>query len=132
MPNIQQCPAVVVIGVPVRMRRGPAMTPLRTASRIGNAISFLLPMSRSVVTPLISTARTFAAARRRSASWDSVVTSRYASGVAEQCMWAWTSTRPGRSETSPRSWIRWVPPTSRGSSFWGTTARIRSPSVRTA
>ena len=35
-------------------------------------------------------------------------------------MCAWTSTRPGRSETSPRSWTRWVAPTSGGSSRCGT------------
>src|SRR5262245_6180575 len=47
-------------------------------------------------------------------------------------MWAWTSTRPGKSDTSPRSWTRCVAATSGGSSRWGTTARIRPLSVRTA
>src|SRR5262245_24384445 len=47
-------------------------------------------------------------------------------------MWAWTSTRPGRSDTSPRSCTRWVEFTSRESSRCGTTAWIRPASVSTA
>ena len=51
LPNMWQCPPVVVIGVPAAISLGPGIMYLSIASFIGNTTSFLLPRSLMVVTP---------------------------------------------------------------------------------
>ena len=96
VPNMLQCPPVVVIGVPVTRRRGPGMIPSSIACRTGKATWFLLPRSRIVVTPEVSAALTAWTALISSTSSLSVVTWRYASDSAEQWMWECISMKPGR------------------------------------
>ena len=51
VPNMLQCPPVVVMGVPATRSLGPGIIPLVIPSLSGKTTSFLLPRSLMVVTP---------------------------------------------------------------------------------
>ena len=86
VPKNQQCPAVIVIGVPASNSRGPGTWPLSIISRTWKATSFREPRSRIVVTPASTAFRMLLVARIVNCWTFSVSASVCASGVALQCM----------------------------------------------
>lgn len=134
VPKNQQCPAVIVIGVPATSNLGPGMAPWWMAFLIGKATSLREPMSLIVVVPANTALRMAVTARivNRCMSSFSARVSACASVVALQCIWQCASMIPGIRDTSPSCNTSDVSLASVGICDAGITSVILLPVTRTA